>query len=149
MRADVLTMDTMKTVTFWDETPRSFAERYRHFGRTCCLCLPGWKVKTKAAGFSETLVTNSETKINHIPGDHNPSCSVSFFKIYFKDMWPVRATEVVIGITTRYGLGGPGIEYRSGRDFPHLSRPALGPTKPPIQSGAYLGLGRLGSCLGR
>jgi hypothetical protein len=34
----------------------------------------------------------------------------------------------VVGISTGYGLDGPGIESRWGRDFPHLSRPTLGPT---------------------
>ena len=38
-----------------------------------------------------------------------------------------------VAIATRYGLDGPGIESRLGRDFPHLSRPALGPTQPSIQ----------------
>jgi hypothetical protein len=38
-----------------------------------------------------------------------------------------------VGIATGYGLDGPGIESRSGRDFPHTSRPALGPTQPPAQ----------------
>ena len=36
-----------------------------------------------------------------------------------------------VGIATRYGLDGPGIESRSGRDFPQQSRPALGPNQPP------------------
>ena len=39
----------------------------------------------------------------------------------------------VVGIATGYGLDGPGIESRWGRDFPHLSRPALGPTQSPVQ----------------
>jgi hypothetical protein len=38
-----------------------------------------------------------------------------------------------VGIATGYGLDGPGIECRWGRDFSHLSRPALGPTQLPVQ----------------
>ena len=38
-----------------------------------------------------------------------------------------------VGIATGFGLDGPRIESRWGRDFPHLSRPALGPTQPPVQ----------------
>jgi hypothetical protein len=37
------------------------------------------------------------------------------------------------GIATAYGLVGPGTESRWERDFPHLSRPALRPTQPPVQ----------------
>jgi hypothetical protein len=33
--------------------------------------------------------------------------------------------DSVVGIATGYGLDGLGIEYWWGRDFPHLSRPAL------------------------
>jgi hypothetical protein len=32
-----------------------------------------------------------------------------------------------VGIATGYGLEGPGIEFQWGRNFPHLSRPPLGP----------------------
>ena len=39
----------------------------------------------------------------------------------------------VVGIATGYGLDGTGIESRRGRDFPHLSRPTLGHTQPPVQ----------------
>ena len=38
-----------------------------------------------------------------------------------------------VGIRTGYGLDGPGIESWWGRDFPHLSRSALGPIQPPVQ----------------
>jgi hypothetical protein len=34
---------------------------------------------------------------------------------------------------TGYGLDGLGIESRLRRDFPRLSRPALGPTQPPVK----------------
>jgi len=39
----------------------------------------------------------------------------------------------VVGIATGYRLDGLGIESRWGRDFPHLSRPTLEPTQPPVQ----------------
>jgi hypothetical protein len=41
--------------------------------------------------------------------------------------------DSVAGIATRYGLDGPEMESRRGRDFPHPSRLALGPTQHPIQ----------------
>jgi hypothetical protein len=45
----------------------------------------------------------------------------------------IRGRDSVVGIATRYGLDGPGIKSRWGRDFSQPSRPALGHTQPPIQ----------------
>jgi len=44
-----------------------------------------------------------------------------------------RNQDSSVGIGARYGLVGPGIEYRWGRDFLHPTRRALRPTQPPIQ----------------
>jgi len=38
-----------------------------------------------------------------------------------------------VGTAIACGLDDPGIEFRWGRDFPHLSRPALGTNQRPIQ----------------
>jgi hypothetical protein len=38
-----------------------------------------------------------------------------------------------VSIATSYGLDGPGIESRMGRDFLHPSKPTLGSTQPPIR----------------
>jgi hypothetical protein len=38
-----------------------------------------------------------------------------------------------VDIATVYGLDGPGIDSRWGRDVPHLSRLTLGPNLPPVQ----------------
>jgi hypothetical protein len=52
-----------------------------------------------------------------------------------------------VGVTTRYGLDGPGIESRCRQDFPHPSRPApCGPTQPLVQmgTGSFTGVKRPG-----
>ena len=43
------------------------------------------------------------------------------------------ARDSAVGIATRYVLEGLWIESWWRRDFPHPSRPALGPSQPPIQ----------------
>jgi len=59
----------------------------------------------------------------------------------------IRGPSIVVGIATVYGLDGPRIESRWGRDFPHLSRPALRPTQPPVKwvSGLSRGQGAAGA----
>jgi hypothetical protein len=56
-------------------------------------------------------------------------CSLAIYSVYSH----LSGQGSVVGIETGYGLDGPGIEPRWERDFPHLSRPALGPTQPHVQ----------------
>jgi len=46
---------------------------------------------------------------------------------------PKNGSGSSVGTATGYGVDGTGIESRWGRDFLHLSRPALGPTQLPVQ----------------
>ena len=46
-----------------------------------------------------------------------------------------------VGIATDYGLDGPGIDSWWGRDFRHLSRPALWPSQPSVQCVPSFSLG--------
>ena len=56
------------------------------------------------------------------------------FTTFWLDMFISNAYAMcVVGISTGYGLDGPGIESRWERDFLHLSRTALGPTRSPVQ----------------
>jgi hypothetical protein len=52
--------------------------------------------------------------------------------VFSLNLRSVNGAGSVVGIATGYGLDGPGIESRWGRDFPHLSRPVVGPTQPPL-----------------
>jgi hypothetical protein len=74
------------------------------------------------------------------PNDMNPSVTLRLNSNHTPGRWrfklitPFKAFQgSSVSIATDYGLDGPGIESRWGRDFPHLSRPALGPTQPTVQ----------------
>ena len=58
--------------------------------------------------------------------------SVCLHKIVLRH-WDKCGPDSVVSIATGYGLDDPGIESQWGQDFPRLSRPALGPTQPPVQ----------------
>ena len=62
----------------------------------------------------------------------NDMVCISIQNKLMKALDTVRSGSSVV-IVTGYGLDGLGIESRWGRDFPRLSRPALGPTQPPVQ----------------
>jgi len=51
----------------------------------------------------------------------------------FHETHNVVSRDSVVSIANRYGLDGPGIASRRGRDFPLPSRPDLRPTRPPTQ----------------
>ena len=58
---------------------------------------------------------------------------VSLVCIYIYIYIYIVGQDSAVSVATRYGLDSLGIESQWGRDFPHPSRPALGPTQSPIQ----------------
>jgi hypothetical protein len=55
------------------------------------------------------------------------------FTKFYSVLTVFRGRGSSVGIATDYGLYGPGINSLWRRDFPRLSRPALGPTQSPVQ----------------
>jgi len=88
--------------------------------------------------FAPYLSSSLFTHLVRIP---NPKCLTlllilhrgCYFVEYFKTVVSRSGQGIVVGMATGYSLGGTGIKSRWGRDFPHLSRPALWPTHPPVQ----------------
>ena len=91
----------------------------------------GWLMKGKAAGVA-TLTIHPYPMSNLRTDGAIPLLPpyVLMVRCLFKDSNKFVSS---VGIATCYRLDGPGIESRWGRDFPHPSRPALGPTRSPIQ----------------
>ena len=62
-------------------------------------------------------------------------CVQYIYRLGLYDKWVNNKNEPgsVVFISTDYGLGGAGSNSVDGRDFPHLSRPVLGPSQSPVQ----------------
>ena len=60
-------------------------------------------------------------------------CQKINHNIFLRGFFQATGSGSSVSIVTGYGLDGPRIESRWGRDFPHLSRPALGSTQPTVQ----------------
>ena len=54
-------------------------------------------------------------------------CACELCQFFFYVLSSEVGRDSSVGIATRYGLDCPGIESRCWRDFPHPSRPDLGP----------------------
>ena len=54
-------------------------------------------------------------------------------ELIVEEIYAFAGRDSSVVIAARYGMDGPGIECRCGRDFPHPSRRDLGPTESPVQ----------------
>jgi hypothetical protein len=109
------------------------------------------------------LYTNGSTSINHCRKDkvdrfgtddslyclHFPllliSCKVVYHRSYFLKLLQNSGPDSSVGIATDYALDGPG-SNPGGDEIFRPSRPALGPTQPPVQW--VPGLSRGAKCSG-
>jgi len=80
---------------------------------------------------TKTVGTESKNKLTN--NDNSNQHSLLWWSILFSKVRGCGGPGSVAGIATAYGLDGPGIESRWGRDFPHQSRPALRSIQLPVQ----------------
>ena len=63
---------------------------------------------------------------------YNKIARILYYANIFYPVFPW-GRDISVSSANLNGLGGLGIETQCHRDFPHLSRPELGSTQPPIQ----------------
>jgi len=97
----------------------------------CRLCFHASNMRLHSINSFDSSIARGLMCIIHI----NPAVITLLSKCFkfLTAMLQISGPGSVVGIVTDYGLDGPGIESWWGRDFPHLSKPALGPTQPPVQ----------------
>jgi len=73
--------------------------------------------------------------MSFIVDTHQIEIRYAHFSVDFKWIYHISSVGCVtaVGSATCYGLDGPGSSRGGGREFPYPSRPALGPTQPPIE----------------
>ena len=81
------------------------------------------------AGFEPTIPERERLQTHALDRAATGTGNFTFYLWLFTHLGP----GSIVGMATAYGLDGPGIESRWGRDFPHLSRPALRPIHPPVK----------------
>ena len=73
-------------------------------------------------------------KSKYYTGQMNePNKMKAKYRIFHMCYQEKRTRDSSVDTATRYGLDGPGIVSRWGRNVPHPSRPHLRPTQPPIR----------------
>jgi hypothetical protein len=93
----------------------------------------GWKLWISLWYYWQTVTVGSKapviTRISPLIFPEVRLCEHLSVYLQCPYLWLV-GCDSPVGIATCYGLDGTGIEIRWGRDFPYLSRPALGPNQP-------------------
>jgi len=65
--------------------------------------------------------------------DRKPSVPIQLLAVWAPEpVWTFLSSEQFL-VSFPKIVNSPGMESRQGQDFPHPSRPALGPTQPPVQ----------------
>ena len=129
----------------------TMSNRYTHTSVCWCVCVIGgyyqkcyWSgylshngihfIPSYVYNFSARYVTSRLRQITRKVAEQWPKQfrTSRYGSFYVLTLYKLCGPGSSVGILTGYGLGGPGIESRWGRDFPHLSRPALRPTQSPV-----------------
>ena len=117
-------MDT--AICFGDKSPfsKSWHVKLTHTMGSCVMSATGWRFVAETCSRVHVHAPHNDDSVND--GPHTRWWSHNIIII-------ILGRDSSVETATRYGLDCLGIESRWRRDFPHPSRPALGPIQPPIK----------------